>query len=172
GEKAGFTPQHEKVDGSYINTGENNPLPVTDTELKSELESIKQTQAQILERLDSPIDTQLKGSVVELSRKLNRNITAGGRSTILSVDPAEHIDYKEFFIITRNDSKHNFRVDIDWKVPSTSFGTIYGETAVFEGDLIWGASPPIRMKASGLRLIVLNRDIEEHQYDFYVYGVK
>lgn len=38
---------------------------VTDAEVKAELEQIKATQAEILERLNGPIDTQVTGSIVE-----------------------------------------------------------------------------------------------------------
>lgn len=57
-------PTHELKDGNYAKTGERNPLPTRDSDLKTELELIKQQQQQILERLDNPIDTQLTGSNV------------------------------------------------------------------------------------------------------------
>lgn len=43
-----------------------NKLQVADTDVKAELEQIKQQQQQILQRLNQPIDTQLTGSIVEL----------------------------------------------------------------------------------------------------------
>jgi len=57
-------PQHYK-EGSTSETdltGHDNPLPTTDKSVRAELESIKATQAKILERLDEPLDTQLTGS--------------------------------------------------------------------------------------------------------------
>src|SRR5699024_5757361 len=43
-----------------------------------ELESIKDTQAKILERLDEPLDTQLTGSNVELIRDYSATVVNGG----------------------------------------------------------------------------------------------
>lgn len=42
-----------------------NKLQVADADVKTELEQIKQTQQQILQRLDNPIDTQLTGNSIE-----------------------------------------------------------------------------------------------------------
>src|SRR5690625_5842187 len=60
-------PQHYK-EGSTSETdltGHDNPLPTTDKSVRAELESIKATQAKILERLDEPLDTQVTGSIEE-----------------------------------------------------------------------------------------------------------
>ncbi len=65
-------PQHEKEDGSFRRTGENNNLPTHDKDVKSELELIKselaesrQMNQQILERLDGTFNTQVTGSNME-----------------------------------------------------------------------------------------------------------
>jgi len=42
GEKPGFTPQHKLPDGSFIDTGETNPLPTNDDLVYQQLESLKQ----------------------------------------------------------------------------------------------------------------------------------
>src|SRR5690625_3466376 len=63
-----FTKPQHYTEGSTSetdSTGHDNPLPTTDKSVRAELESIKATQAKILERLDEPLDTQLTGSNVE-----------------------------------------------------------------------------------------------------------
>lgn len=67
-------PQHEQLDGSFTETGEKNPLPTKDADLKTELELIKAQQKQILERLDNPINTQLTGSNVEDGIPINKEV--------------------------------------------------------------------------------------------------
>lgn len=68
GKKEKFAdPQHFTGEGNdgRAKTGENNPLPTKDGEVRSELESIKQTQTEILDKLNGTIDTKLTGSNVE-----------------------------------------------------------------------------------------------------------
>lgn len=57
---------HTKIvdhNGNPISSG--NKMPVADADVKTELEEIKQQQAQILQRLDDGVDTRLTGSNVE-----------------------------------------------------------------------------------------------------------
>src|SRR5690625_941154 len=50
------------INGNPISS--ENKLQVADADLKTQLEAIKAQQAQILQRLDEPIPTQLTGSIV------------------------------------------------------------------------------------------------------------
>lgn len=61
-----------------------NKLQVADTDVKAELEQIKQQQQQILQRLNQPIDTQLTGSNLGYTVVTNQVVPAG--STYLSND--------------------------------------------------------------------------------------
>src|SRR5690625_2331518 len=64
------------VNGNPISS--ENKLQVTDTDVKSELEAIKAQQAQILQRLNEPIPTQLTGSSVAVvfPRKIRNSNTS------------------------------------------------------------------------------------------------
>lgn len=50
-----------------------NKLQVADTDVKAELEQIKQQQQQILQRLNQPIDTQLTGSNAKIIHKIEND---------------------------------------------------------------------------------------------------
>lgn len=59
-------PQHFTGDDNEgrARTGEKDPFPTKDTDVKQELESIKDTQNEILERLDGTFDTQVIGRIL------------------------------------------------------------------------------------------------------------
>lgn len=72
----GFNPQHFKVDGSTVDTGENNPLPSKDVDVKAELVAIKAQQAindsavlaklaALETKLNGTLNTQVTGSIAE-----------------------------------------------------------------------------------------------------------
>lgn len=92
-------PTHELKDGNYAKTGENNPLPTKDSDLKTELELIKQQQQQILERLNKPLDTQLTGSNVEELYVFEGEALNSTSTFIKSVDVSR---YKNITILCRN----------------------------------------------------------------------
>ena len=89
---------------------------VQDEYVKAELESIKQTQQQILQRLNQPINTQLTGSNVEYNKKTNTvfrsGVLATGISeTLLEIDkPIIIHDFVAFF--GRNDSRFRFELEV------------------------------------------------------------
>ena len=63
------------VGPAYWNREENDWMPYEgDTNIVAELESIKETQTEILKRLDDPLDTRLTGSNVEHENFLERGI--------------------------------------------------------------------------------------------------
>lgn len=70
GERPGFTPQHELEDGSFVNTGENNPYPVKVKNLP-DIQKVSDGDAHFL--LEN-IMTEVQNLKTRLSQQLNVNV--------------------------------------------------------------------------------------------------
>jgi len=62
-ERAGFTPQHKLPDGSFIDTGETNPLPTNDDLVLAKLAEMDTKIGATNSRLNGVLDTNLVGAV-------------------------------------------------------------------------------------------------------------
>ena len=65
GEKPGFTPQHKLPDGSFIDTGEINPLPTKDDLVLAKLAEMDTKIGATNTRLNGVLDTNMAGGKVE-----------------------------------------------------------------------------------------------------------
>lgn len=66
GEKPGFVASHDTTGNEdFRRTSPLHPFPVKDADLAAEIEAVKQTQQEILARLDAGLDTRLTGSKAE-----------------------------------------------------------------------------------------------------------
>jgi len=63
GEKPGFKPQHKLPDGSFIDTGETNPLPTNDDLVLAKLAEMDTKIGTTNSRLNGVLDTNLVGAV-------------------------------------------------------------------------------------------------------------
>lgn len=96
-------------------------LAVVDASVLQELETIKQQQEQILDRLNEPIDTKVTGSIVVQEVVKDLAITGEDRKRFPFVKPDGKIMY---FVITNN---HN--VDLEMELRGSGNAVFYKATS-------------------------------------------
>lgn len=142
GRRVPFTePQHYKEnEKDVVRTGEKNPLPTKDSGLKTELDLIKQTQKDILDKLNGTIDTHLTGSVFKngLPVKIeNLDILTDNQKEMINVLSTDNTIYGAYWdklsdpTMVRTDAAEDLvaEVGIDGEIVHNDFDSlpIWGE---------------------------------------------
>lgn len=163
--------QHVKIVDSAGNAI--SKINVKDNDVKTELDIIKQTQNEILKRLDGTFDTQVTGSNVEDenaiptrkksvdSEKLSEFIVLAGTEKICFSDYSPDIDEILFGCFAKNGHDYTLRTI---EKPMAYDGSLYNETLIYsEGS----REAVIERKFVNFHRITFrlrNRDTEDQEY--------
>lgn len=102
----GFTPQYFENDGHARNVSEDYPYPVRDGDVLSKLESIVDKQADIIEKLEGTLKTEVTGSYVEHSFVTGGFARYYGETadSISSAIPFSILGKRQTTVFVKNDS--------------------------------------------------------------------
>jgi len=85
-ERAGFTPQHKLPDGSFIDTGETNPLPTKNDLVLAKLAEMDTKIGATNTRLNGVLDTNLVGAVSDNMLAELKRITSSLQEQLTETD--------------------------------------------------------------------------------------
>ena len=168
----------EGSDGSlHVKTTDENGIPIDprkvelpsdypDSAVKAELEKIKQQQADILARLEQPVETQLTGSNVELISVSGMLVGAGSTSAITSTIDVS--DYVFVYMNASRDSKHTYETIL--YIRQSDGGNITTKK-LGEGNFSITTDvsrPHSTYIAGGIK----NTDTVDHTYSLTIFGLK
>src|SRR5699024_7045711 len=163
------------VGPAYWNREENDWMPYEgDTNIVAELESIKETQTEILKRLDDPLDTRLTGSNVELvERKLGYELSAGGKQYVVSTPPNK---YNYIIVAVGAENAHDFKLYTTFSTNESEVATtsliyeINGDKFIYEGFRGY-TEEQIQVIGDRAQIRLVNNSDSNQKYDAHVWGV-
>lgn len=145
---------------------------VQDEYVKAELESIKQTQQQILQRLNQPINTQLTGSYVKEIVIVKGLEISAGSSVFVGVQNLEDAEYLSFAI--RSGKAHDFVATAQRR---TSDGLFLDYSPPDRLQLLNVTNKSVALSdrfpvtAPVMMFVVQNNSTETQTYDAYLYKI-
>ena len=127
-----------------------------------------------------PVDAQLTGSIVLLSRRLSGTVAAQSKTYVLTTQ--ELYNYSRLFVVVSSDIVHDFDVAITYRVSEYEVGATVPIYEWFKDDFVVTLeSATEKVKATTRHLPVLgdsasvrvfNNSEEDRLYDIHVWGVK
>lgn len=169
----------------------NQPDDYPDKDAKEELESIKETQSDIIKALKETndmfndvikdgrlqSDTKLSGSNVEIAdRVLGYKIDSENKTYPIYTNANK---YRRFLLVIGADEEHDYEVKV---THTTSESESYSSSVLYEVDFEEEATKtdgrrmytaePIIILADLVRIRVINNDTKDHRYDIHLWGWK